>query len=133
MKFPGRRTVRKLTRQDLHDEIRKTQEQLIQLLEEYVPMKEWGNRKVFIPLVDVKEERDNLIVTTDLPGVTCSPGVRLRSTTRPSIVATKSRSDKADSAASNALSAVARRTSAVAIRLSARSTASGSGPSRYIS
>jgi HSP20 family protein len=69
MKFPGRRTVRKLTRWDLHDEIRKTQEHLIQLFEDYMPMEEWGNRKVFIPLVDVKDERDNLIVTTDLPGV----------------------------------------------------------------
>jgi len=69
MKFPGRRTVRKLTRWDLYDEIRKTQEHLIQLFEDYMPMKEWNGRKVFMPPVDINEECDNLVVTTNLPGI----------------------------------------------------------------
>ncbi len=69
MKFPARRTFAKLTRWDPYDEIRKTQERLSQLFEEYMPMEEWRGRKVFMPPVDIKEERDNLVVTIDLPGI----------------------------------------------------------------
>ena len=69
MKFSARRTFAKLTRWDPYDEIRKTQKHLTQLFEEYMPMEEWRGRKVFMPLVDIKEEGDNLVVTTDLPGI----------------------------------------------------------------
>jgi HSP20 family protein len=69
MKCLARRRVWNLTRWDPYDEIRKTQENLTQLFEEYVPMKEWKGRKVFMPPVDIKEEGDNLVVTTDLPGI----------------------------------------------------------------
>jgi HSP20 family protein len=69
MKFPARRTFAKLTRWDPYDEIRRTQERLSQLFEDYMPMEEWRGRKVFMPPVDIKEERDNLVVTIDLPGI----------------------------------------------------------------
>lgn len=69
MKYPMKRTVRKFKRWDPYDEIRKTQEHLTQLFEEYMPMKEWKGRKVFMPPVDITEECDNLVVTTNLPGI----------------------------------------------------------------
>jgi HSP20 family protein len=34
-----------------------------------MPMKEWGSGKIFTPAVDIKEEEDKLVVTTDLPGI----------------------------------------------------------------
>jgi len=34
-----------------------------------MPLKEWGSGKVFTPAVDIKEEEDKLVVTTDLPGI----------------------------------------------------------------
>jgi HSP20 family protein len=34
-----------------------------------MPMKEWGNGKVFTPAVDIKEEENKLDVTTDLQGI----------------------------------------------------------------
>jgi HSP20 family protein len=69
MRMPLRRKFRKLTRWDPYDEIRKTQEHLTQLLEEYMPMGEWRGGKVFMPAVDIKDERYNLVVTVDLPGI----------------------------------------------------------------
>jgi len=50
------------------DEIRRTQERLNQLFEDFGPSEEW-TEKTFAPLVDIMEEEDKIIVTTDLPGV----------------------------------------------------------------
>ena len=32
-------------------------------------MEEWGGGKVFTPAIDIKDEEDKLVVTTDLPGI----------------------------------------------------------------
>ena len=69
MKLPARRTVSEPTRWDPFEETRKIQERLSQLCEDYIPMGEWKGRDVFMPAVDIKEEGDNLVVTTDLPGI----------------------------------------------------------------
>jgi HSP20 family protein len=69
MKLPAKRTVAEPTRWDPFEEIRKTQDRLSQLFEDYMPMGEWRGEKVFTPAVDIKEEGDNLVVTTDLPGI----------------------------------------------------------------
>lgn len=69
MKLPARRTVSESTRWDPFEETRKIQERLSQLSEGYIPMGEWKGRDVFMPAVDIKEEGDNLVVTTDLPGI----------------------------------------------------------------
>jgi HSP20 family protein len=68
MKLPAKRTIFEPTRWDPFEEIRKTQERLSQLFEDYMPMGERG-RDVFMPAVDIKDEGDNLVVTTDLPGI----------------------------------------------------------------
>ena len=34
-----------------------------------MPMEEWGGGRVYTPAVDIKEEEDKLVVTTDLPGI----------------------------------------------------------------
>ena len=39
------------------------------MYEDFMPMKEWGSGKIFTPAVDIKEEEDKLVVTTDLPGI----------------------------------------------------------------
>lgn len=54
---------------DPFDEIRRTQERLNQLFEDFMPMEEWGGGKVYTPAIDIKEEDDKLVVTTDLPGI----------------------------------------------------------------
>ena len=69
MKLPAKRTVAEPTRWDPFEEIRKTQDRLSQLFEDYMPIGEWRGGKVFTPAVDIKEEGDNLVVTTDLPGI----------------------------------------------------------------
>jgi HSP20 family protein len=69
MKWPAKRTVSEPTRWDPFEEIRRTQERLSQLFEDFMPMKEWGGGKVFTPAVDIKEEENKLVVTTDLPGI----------------------------------------------------------------
>jgi len=56
-------------RWDPFEEIRRTQERLNQLFEDFMPMEEWGGGKVYTPAIDIKEEDDKLIVTTDLPGI----------------------------------------------------------------
>ena len=68
MKWPSRRTSGP-THWDLFEEIRKTQERLNILFEDFIPMKERGSKKVFTPAVDIKEEENKLVVTTDLPGI----------------------------------------------------------------
>ena len=69
MKLPAKRTVAEPTRWDPFEEIRKTQDRLSQLFEDHMPMGEWKGGKGFTPAVDIKEEGDNLVVTTDLPGI----------------------------------------------------------------
>jgi HSP20 family protein len=69
MKWPVRRSFSGPTRWDPFEEIRRTQERLNQLFEDFMPMEEWGGGKVFTPAVDIKEEDDKLVVTTDLPGI----------------------------------------------------------------
>ncbi|MHB8103781.1 MAG: Hsp20/alpha crystallin family protein [Methanosarcina sp.] len=69
MKWPAKRTASEPTHWDPFEEIRRTQERLSQLYEDFMPMKEWGSGKIFTPAVDIKEEEDKLVVTTDLPGI----------------------------------------------------------------
>ena len=69
MKWPAKRTASEPTHWDPFEEIRRTQERLNQLYEDFMPMKEWGSGKIFTPAVDIKEEEDKLVVTTDLPGI----------------------------------------------------------------
>jgi HSP20 family protein len=69
MKLPAKRTAAEPTHWDPFEEIRKTQDRLSQLFEDYMPMGGWRGEKVFTPAVDIKEEGDNLVVTTDLPGI----------------------------------------------------------------
>jgi HSP20 family protein len=69
MKWPAKRTFSGPTRWDPFEEIRRTQERLNQLFEDFMPMEEWGGRKVFTPAIDIKEEENKLVVTTDLPGI----------------------------------------------------------------
>ena len=69
MKLPARGTVSEPTRWDPFEETRKIQERLSQLCEDYIPIGEWKGRDVFMPAVDIQEDGDNLVVTTDLPGI----------------------------------------------------------------
>jgi len=64
-----RRTFSGPERWDPFEEIRRTQERLNQLFEDFMPMEEWGGGRVYTPAVDIKEEEDKLVVTTDLPGI----------------------------------------------------------------
>ena len=69
MNWPAKRTIPGSTRWDPFEEIRRTQERLNQLFEDFMPSEEWGGGKVFTPAVDIKDEDDKLVVTTDLPGI----------------------------------------------------------------
>ena len=69
MKWPAKRTASEPTHWDPFEEIWRTQERLSQLYDDFMPMKEWGSGKIFTPAVDIKEEEDKLVVTTDLPGI----------------------------------------------------------------
>ncbi|MCU7505277.1 MAG: Hsp20/alpha crystallin family protein [Ignavibacteria bacterium] len=70
MKWPAKRSFSGPTAKwDPFEEIRRTQERLNQLFEDFMPMEEWGGGKVFTPAVDIKDENDKLVVTTDLPGI----------------------------------------------------------------
>jgi HSP20 family protein len=69
MKWPAKRSFSGPARWDPFEEIKKTQERLNQLFEDFMPMEEWGGGKVFTPAVDIKDEEDKLVVTTDLPGI----------------------------------------------------------------
>ena len=69
MRWPIRRTFFGPERWDPFEEIRRTQERLNQLFEDFMPMEEWGGGRVYTPAVDIKEEEDKLVVTTDLPGI----------------------------------------------------------------
>ncbi len=69
MKFGlTRRGPSRLSNWDPLDEIRQTQEHLNQLFKEVSPAG-WFEEKSMYPLMDIKEEDNNVIVTTDLPGV----------------------------------------------------------------
>lgn len=69
MKWPAKRSFSGPSRWDPFEEIRRTQERLNQLFEDFMPMEEWGGGKVYTPAIDIKEEEDKLLVTTDLPGI----------------------------------------------------------------
>ncbi|MCO5380727.1 MAG: Hsp20/alpha crystallin family protein [Methanosarcina sp.] len=69
MKWPARKSFSGPARWDPFEEIRKTQERLNQLFEDFMPMEEWGGGKVYTPAIDIKDEEDKLVVTTDLPGI----------------------------------------------------------------
>jgi len=70
MKFGlTRRGPSGLSRWDPFEEIRQTQEHLNQLFREVSPFGGWPEGSSFTPLMDIKEEDDNVIVTADLPGV----------------------------------------------------------------
>jgi HSP20 family protein len=69
MRWPTKRTFSGPARWDPFEEIRRTQERLNQLFEDFMPMEEWGSGRVFTPAIDIKEEDDKLVVTTDLPGI----------------------------------------------------------------
>ncbi len=69
MRWPAKRTFEGPTRWDPFEEIRRTQERLNQLFEDFMPAEGWGGGKVFTPAVDIKDEDDKLVVTTDLPGI----------------------------------------------------------------
>ena len=69
MRWPMRRSFPGPGRWDPFEEIRRTQERLNQLFEDFMPMEEWGGGKVYTPAIDIKEEDDKLVVSTDLPGI----------------------------------------------------------------
>jgi HSP20 family protein len=69
MNWPAKRTIPGSTRWDPFEEIRKTQERLNLLFEDFMPMKKWGDGNVFTLAIDIKEEENKLLVTTDLPGI----------------------------------------------------------------
>ena len=69
MNWSAKRTIPGPTRWDPFEEIRKTQERLNLLFEDFMPMKKWGGGNVFTPAIDIKEEENKLLVTTDLPGI----------------------------------------------------------------
>jgi len=64
-----RRSPSAVSRWDPLEEISRTQERLNQLFEHFAPREEWLGEKTMAPLMDVKEEDDKIIVTTDVPGV----------------------------------------------------------------
>ncbi len=69
MRWPMRRSFSGPERWDPFDEIRRTQERLNQLFEDFMPTEELRGGKVYTPAIDIKEEEDKLVVTTDLPGI----------------------------------------------------------------
>ncbi len=56
-------------RWDLLDEMRQMQNQINDMFKEISFGDKWSGGGVLAPLVDVKDESDNISVTTDLPGV----------------------------------------------------------------
>ena len=69
MRWPVRRSFSGPTRWDPFEEMRRTQDKLNQMFEDFMPMEEWSGGKVYTPAVDIKDEEDKLVVTTDLPGI----------------------------------------------------------------
>jgi HSP20 family protein len=67
MNLPAKRIFPGPTRWDSFEEIRKTQERLNLLFEDLMPRKKWGGKNVFTPAVDIKDEENKLVVTTDMP------------------------------------------------------------------
>ncbi|MBN2488505.1 MAG: Hsp20/alpha crystallin family protein [Methanosarcinaceae archaeon] len=57
-----------VSRWDPFEEMGRTQERLNQLFEDVLPGQWWGGTTIS-PLVDIKEEDNKIIVTTDVPGV----------------------------------------------------------------
>jgi len=69
MKWPARKSFSGPSQWDPFEEIRRTQERLNQLFEDFMPAEGLGGGKVFTPAVDIKDEDDKLVVATDLPGI----------------------------------------------------------------
>ncbi len=70
MKFGlTRRRPSSVSRWDPFEEISRTQERLNHLVDQIMPGGEWPDEKILSPLMDIKEENDSIIVTTDVPGV----------------------------------------------------------------
>ncbi len=69
VRWPVRRPSGGPVRWDPFDEIKRTQDRLNQLFEEFMPVEEWAGGKVYAPAIDIMEEDNKLVVTTDLPGV----------------------------------------------------------------
>ena len=69
MNWPAIRIFQEPTRWDPFEEIRKSQERLDQLFENFMPMRKWEGGNIFTPAVDIKDEGNNILVTTDLPGI----------------------------------------------------------------
>ena len=69
MNWPAKRIFRGPTRWDPFEEIRKTQERLNLLFEDVMPWEKLEGGNVFAPAVDIKDEGNKLLVTTDLPGI----------------------------------------------------------------
>jgi len=69
MNWPAIRIFREPTFWDPFEEIRKTQERLNLLSEDFMPMRKWEGGNVFTPAIDIKDEGNKLLVTTDLPGI----------------------------------------------------------------
>ncbi|MBN2109614.1 MAG: Hsp20/alpha crystallin family protein [Methanosarcinaceae archaeon] len=57
------------TRWDPFDEMRQIQNQINDMFKEMSLGDKWSEGGILAPLVDVKDEGDNISVTTDLPGV----------------------------------------------------------------
>ena len=69
MKWPAKKSFSGPAQWDPFEEIRRTQERLNQLFEDFMPAEGLGGGKVFTPAVDIKDEDDKLVVATDLPGI----------------------------------------------------------------
>jgi len=69
MNWPAIRIFREPTRWNPFEEIRKSQERLDQLFENFMPMRKWEGGNIFTPAVDIKDEGNKLLITTDLPGM----------------------------------------------------------------
>ncbi len=69
MNWPAKKIFRGPTRWDPFEEIRKTQERLNLLFEDFMPKEKWEGGNVFTPAIDIKDEGNKLLVTTDLPGI----------------------------------------------------------------
>ena len=70
MRRPAKRTFEEPKRcWDPFEEIKMAQERLAYLFGCYMPVEEWEGREIYTPAIDIKDEADKLVVTTDLPGI----------------------------------------------------------------
>ncbi len=69
MNWPAIRIFREPTLWDPFEEIKKTQERLNLLSEDFMPTKKWEGGNVFTLAIDIKDEGNKHLVTTYLPGI----------------------------------------------------------------